>query len=41
METHATPLQEKIDHMLTESRVVLPGVQALLGFQLIVLLSKS
>ena len=41
MEMHATPLHEKIDHMLTESRVVLPGVQALLGFQLIVLLSKS
>jgi hypothetical protein len=41
MEQHPTPLPEKIDHMLTESRVVLPGVQALLGFQLIVLLSKS
>lgn len=41
MEKHPTPLPEKIDHMLTEARVVLPGVQALLGFQLIVLLSKS
>lgn len=41
MEKHPTPIPEKIDHMLTESRVVLPGVQALLGFQLIVLLSKS
>ncbi len=41
MEKHPTPLHEKIDQMLTESRVVLPGVQALLGFQMIVLLSKS
>ncbi len=41
MEKHGTPLHEKIDQMLTESRVVLPGVQALLGFQLIVLLSKG
>jgi hypothetical protein len=28
-----TPLNEKIEHVLTECRVVLPGVQALLGFQ--------
>ena len=28
-----TPLKDKIDHVLTECRVVLPGVQALLGFQ--------
>jgi uncharacterized membrane protein YqhA len=41
MEKHPTPLHEKIDQMLTESRVVLPGVQALLGFQLIVMLSKA
>jgi hypothetical protein len=27
-------LAEKIEHVLTEARVVLPGVQALLGFQL-------
>src|SRR5258707_15639934 len=27
-----TPLGKKIEQMLTETRVVLPGVQALLGF---------
>jgi len=30
-----TKLEDKIDQALTESRVVLPGVQALLGFQFI------
>jgi hypothetical protein len=35
-----TPLSRKIDYMLTEARVVLPGVQALLGFQLIAVLTK-
>ena len=30
-----TPLHEKIDTVLTECRVVIPGAQALLGFQLI------
>ena len=30
-----TKLEDKIDHALTEARVVLPGVQALLGFQFI------
>jgi Family of unknown function (DUF6328) len=39
-ETEATPLSTKIDYMLTEARVVLPGVQALLGFQLIAVLTK-
>ena len=29
----ATPLKNKIGHALTEARVVLPGAQALLGFQ--------
>ena len=32
---HPTELKDKIDHALTEARVVLPGVQALLGFQFI------
>ena len=36
-----TPLSKKIDYMLTEARVVLPGVQALLGFQLMAVLTKS
>src|SRR5205085_8561540 len=34
-------LTEKIQHALTECRVVLPGSQALLGFQFIVILSES
>lgn len=38
--TEETPLSKKIDYMLTEARVVLPGVQALLGFQLIAVLTK-
>lgn len=36
-----TPLSTKIEQMLTEARVVLPGVQALLGFQLTVTLTSS
>src|ERR1051325_4351238 len=34
-------LTEKIQHALTECRVVLPGSQALLGFQFIVILTES
>ena len=34
-------LEDRIDYVLTEARVVLPGVQALLGFQLIVILTES
>lgn len=36
----ATPLKDKIQFVLTETRVVLPGVQALLGFQVIIVLSE-
>ncbi|HVF43770.1 MAG TPA: DUF6328 family protein [Pyrinomonadaceae bacterium] len=36
-----TKLTNKIQHALTECRVVLPGAQALLGFQFIVILSES
>jgi hypothetical protein len=36
-----TKLSAKIQHVLTECRVVLPGVQALLGFQFIVILTES
>ena len=36
-----TPLQSKIKQVLTEARVVLPGAQALLGFQLIAVLSEG
>jgi hypothetical protein len=35
-----TSLHGKIDEMLTEARVILPGAQALLGFQFIVTLTK-
>jgi hypothetical protein len=38
--THAS-LHERIDYLLTESRVMLPGAQALLGFQLIVPLTNA
>jgi hypothetical protein len=41
MKTSDTPLHDKIEQMLTEGRVILPGVQALLGFQFVVMLSKS
>ena len=36
-----TSLSTKIEEMLTEARVVLPGVQALLGFQLAVTLTRA
>jgi Family of unknown function (DUF6328) len=34
-------LHEKIDQMLTEARVILPGAQALLGFQLVITITQS
>jgi hypothetical protein len=40
MET-ATPLKAKIQQMLTEARVILPGVQALLGFQFTAMLTDT
>jgi hypothetical protein len=36
-----TDLHVKIDQMLTEARVVLPGAQAMLGFQFVVTMMKS
>jgi hypothetical protein len=36
-----TPLHAKIEQMLTEARVIIPGAQALLGFQLAVVLTES
>ncbi|HEY0549831.1 MAG TPA: DUF6328 family protein [Verrucomicrobiae bacterium] len=36
-----TPLKDKIEHVLTECRVALPGLQALLGFQLATTLMES
>ena len=36
-----TDLHTKIDQMLTEARVILPGAQALLGFQFVVTMTKA
>ncbi|MBV8978009.1 MAG: hypothetical protein JO261_09430 [Alphaproteobacteria bacterium] len=36
-----TDLHHKIEQLLTESRVILPGAQALLGFQLVVTMTGS
>jgi len=36
-----TPLKSKIEQLLTEARVIIPGGQALLGFQLIATLTKA
>ena len=35
------PLHSKIEQMLTEARVILPGAQALLGFQLAIVLTDT
>lgn len=40
-EAESPPLDKRIDKMLTETRVVLPGVQALLGFQFAAVLSAA
>jgi hypothetical protein len=37
----STSLKDKIEHVLTEARVILPGVQALLGFQLSIMLMQG
>ena len=39
--TESTPLDQQIVQMLTEARVILPGVQALFGFQLISVVRQS
>lgn len=36
-----TPLHARIEQMLTEARVILPGAQALLGFQLVIVLTAA
>jgi hypothetical protein len=36
-----TPLDQRIEHMLTEARVLIPGGQALLGFQLAIMLTET
>jgi hypothetical protein len=40
-ERPATPLHAKIEQLLTEARVILPGAQALFGFQLAIVLTQS
>lgn len=39
-QTDSTPIKDKVDHVLTETRIIIPGAQALLGFQFIVFLSE-
>jgi hypothetical protein len=39
--SNETSLKSKIEQMLTEARVIIPGGQALLGFQLIATLTKA
>lgn len=36
-----TPLADKVDQLLTEARVIIPGAQALFGFQLSITLLRS
>jgi hypothetical protein len=36
-----TPIHTRIEQMLTETRVLIPGAQALLGFQLVAMLNKT
>jgi Family of unknown function (DUF6328) len=36
-----TPLKDKIEQLLTEARVIIPGAQALLGFQFVVVFVRS
>jgi hypothetical protein len=41
MEASRTPLSTKIDQLLTEARVIIPGAQALFGFQFIAMLTTG
>jgi O-antigen/teichoic acid export membrane protein len=41
MSKEGTPLTDKIKQVLTETRMVLPGTQALLGFQVIIFLMEA
>jgi Family of unknown function (DUF6328) len=40
-EEEVTPLETRIEQMLTEARVIIPGAQALLGFQLAVAFTRT
>jgi hypothetical protein len=39
--SHETPLSQRIEQVLTEARLVLPGAQALLGFGFVTMLMES
>jgi hypothetical protein len=39
--TKPTPLETQVDQLLTEARLIIPGVQALLGFQLTVTFTRA
>jgi hypothetical protein len=41
MQTSPTPLNTKIEQLLTEARLIIPGGQALLGFQFIAMLTSG
>jgi hypothetical protein len=41
MADHRTPLDVRVEQMLTEARVLIPGAQALFGFQLAVMLTEA
>jgi Family of unknown function (DUF6328) len=41
MQEHRTPLDVRVEQMLTEARVLIPGAQALFGFQLAVMLTDA
>lgn len=40
-QSKTTPLDKKIDRAFTETRIVLPGAQALLGFQFLIILTHA
>src|SRR3954454_2380646 len=40
-EYEEAPLGQKLEQLLTEARVILPGAQALLGFQLVITFSEA
>jgi hypothetical protein len=41
MENSVTPLDTKVEQMLTEARVIIPGTQALFGFHCIAMLTTG
>lgn len=41
MDQHETPLSTKVEQVLTEARLIIPGGQAMVGFQFIAMLTKD